>query len=196
MPLPDSGPREELHIRQIDMRGYRRPDGMFEIEGRVNDRKTYDLQLASGRRIGAGDFIHDMWVRLVIDDNLLVHDVLAVSDSIPMRVCGEAPPSQAERLGLRIAAGWTNAVKRRLGGVASCTHLMELLIPLGTAAFQSLSAVRNARPDQLDASGKPTKIGSCYAYHPAREGVLKRWPQHYTGPEGTPARIIPIASEP
>lgn len=196
MPLPYSGPREELHIRQIDMRGYRRPDGMFEIEGRVNDRKTYPLNLPTGRSIGPGDFIHDMWVRLVIDDNMVVQDAIAVSDSVPMASCKGAEPTLKNIVGLRIAAGWTNAVKRVLGGSRSCTHLMELLIPLGTAAFQSLSPVRNARPDPLDAHGKPTKIGRCWSYDSGREGVMKRWPQFYTGPDAEEVRrkVIPLVA--
>ena len=36
MPLPDSGPREAMHHRAIDMQGYRRADGWFEIEGRID----------------------------------------------------------------------------------------------------------------------------------------------------------------
>ena len=31
MPLPDSGHRTLLHTRNIEMRGYRRDDGLFEI---------------------------------------------------------------------------------------------------------------------------------------------------------------------
>lgn len=29
--------REELHFRRIDMRGYRRSDDLYEVEGRVTD---------------------------------------------------------------------------------------------------------------------------------------------------------------
>lgn len=182
MPLPASGPREELHIRQIEMRGYRRPDGLFDIEGRVNDRKTYDFTPpSSGRTIYAGEFVHDMWVRLTVDADLVVQDCVAVSDATPMVVCRQAAPTLSKMVGVRVAAGWTNEVKRRLGRSISCTHLMELLIPLGTAAFQTLSPVRHARPDPLDAHGKPTKIDTCYAYASNRVAVLRRWPAFYTG---------------
>jgi hypothetical protein len=197
MPLPASGPREELHIRQIEMRGYRREDGMFEIEGRVNDRKTYSFRPPSiDRTIEAGEFIHDMWVRLVIDTDMVVQDVFAVSDKTPMAVCKQAAPTLGKMIGVRIAGGWTKEVKRRLGRSISCTHLMELLIPLGTAAFQTLSPVRHARPDPLDAEGRPTKIDTCFAYDSGREAVLRRWPAFYTGPSGEELerRIIPVIS--
>lgn len=68
------------------------------------------------------------------------------------------------------------------------THLTELLTPLGTAAFQTLSQVRNAKPTAVDANGKPRKIDSCYAYASNRDVVLLRWPKYYDGDEGGPPR--------
>ncbi len=35
--------REELHVRQIEFRGFRRSDGLFEIESQLADRKTHDF---------------------------------------------------------------------------------------------------------------------------------------------------------
>jgi hypothetical protein len=32
--------RAELHFRRIDMRGFRRSDGLFEVEGRITDRRS------------------------------------------------------------------------------------------------------------------------------------------------------------
>jgi hypothetical protein len=62
---------------------------------------------------------------------------------------------------------------------------MELLPPLATAAFQTISPVRLARPDVLDKGGRPVKIDSCYAFASHREVVMRRWPQfHRAGPGG------------
>ena len=33
MPLPESALREQLHTRRIECRGYRREDGLWDIEG-------------------------------------------------------------------------------------------------------------------------------------------------------------------
>ena len=50
--------REELHFRRIDMRGYRRSDGLFEVEGRVTDRKTQDFSpLVGNLHVPAGEVI-------------------------------------------------------------------------------------------------------------------------------------------
>jgi hypothetical protein len=84
-------------------------------------------------------------------------------------------------IGVRIAAGWSNEVKRRLGGSAACTHIMELLVPMGTAAFQTIAEVRLARPPRLDPSGKPLKVDSCTAYAADRGIVALNFPAFYTG---------------
>jgi len=42
MPLPPSAPRDELHVRRIELRGYRRHDGRYDIEARMVDTKTSD----------------------------------------------------------------------------------------------------------------------------------------------------------
>ena len=75
-PSTNTTTREELHFRRIDMRGYRRSDGLFEVEGRVTDRKPHDFTpFSGGRQVPAGAPVHDMGVRLVYDDKLRVHDV-------------------------------------------------------------------------------------------------------------------------
>ncbi len=38
--MTNSIERTELHHRQIDMRFFQRTDGLFEVEGRLLDRKT------------------------------------------------------------------------------------------------------------------------------------------------------------
>ena len=75
--------------------------------------------------------------------------------------------------------GWANELKNRLGGARSCTHLMELLIPLATTAHQSLSMTRRGRPTRVDAEGRPVQIDSCYAYRAQGEVVLLRWPEFH-----------------
>ncbi|MFO1309099.1 MAG: DUF2889 domain-containing protein [Burkholderiales bacterium] len=176
MPLPASVEREELHCRTLEMRGYRRIDGDYEIEGRVTDVKTHSIQ-PRGRDtpMPAGVPIHDMSVRLVVDEFLVVKDVVAVIDGHPFPDCAHAAGSLAALKGARIAAGWTSRVKSLLGK-ESCTHLVEILIPMATAAYQTLAEVRFERGDEVDASGKPVRIDSCYAYSDARDLVRGRWP--------------------
>ena len=184
MPLPESPNRTELHLRRIEFRGYRRDDGLYEIDGRVVDTKTHPMRLEERGEVAPGEPIHDMWVRLVVDEDLVVKDIVAVTDASPYQVCREAVAPMRTIIGERIKAGWSAMVKARLGGAAGCTHLMELLPPMGTAAFQTLSSVRLARPDVLDTGGRPAKIDSCYAFASHREVVMRRWPQfHRAAPD-------------
>lgn len=183
MPLPAPVPRDELHLRRIEVRGYRRHDGLYDIEARMSDTKAYPMHLESGAPLPAGAPLHDMWVRLVLDEELTVQDAVASTDAAPFPVCREAVVSLARLKGLRIGAGWSRAVKERLGRSQGCTHLTELLVPLATTAFQTLSPVRHSRPDQLDATGRPVKIDSCYAYASNRENVKIHWPAFYEGPQ-------------
>jgi hypothetical protein len=184
MPLPPSVPRDELHLRRIELRGYGRHDGLYDIEARMVDTKTRELTLPEGRVVPSGEPLHDMWVRLVVDENLDVIDIVASTDASPFGICREATATLQTMKGLRIAAGWSAAVRERLAGRNGCTHLTELLGPLATVAFQTLSQVRNAKPTSVDANSKPRKIDSCYAYASDREVVLRRWPKHYDGDEG------------
>jgi hypothetical protein len=181
--LPPPVPRDELHLRRIEVRGYRRHDGLYDIEARICDTKSYPMHLEGGEPLAAGALLHDMWVRLVLDEELNVIDALASTDASPFPVCREAVGSLERLKGLRIGAGWSRAVKERLGRTQGCTHLTELLVPLATTAFQTLAPLRHSRPDQLDATGKPVKIDSCYAYASNRQVVMRRWPAFYDGPD-------------
>ena len=182
MPLPPTVEREELHLRRIEMRGYRRSDGLYDIEARLTDTKRHAFQ-RDDVVVVPGVPLHDMWLRLVVDEDLLVHDALGVTDASPHHICPEATAALARVKGLRIAAGWSRAIKERFAGAQGCTHLTELLGPLATTAFQTLSPIRLSRDAVLDPAGRPTKIDSCYAYGSQREVVLRRWPAFYDGPE-------------
>ncbi len=174
--------REELHFRRIDMRGWRRKDGLYEIEGRVTDRKPHACTSTKNTKtVPANEPIHEMGVRLVFDTNMMVHDVFVVVASAPYQDCLAGGQALQKLKGLRMASGWSKEVKRLLGGAQSCTHVMELLIPMATAAFQSLTMVRQQLPDTFDANGKPNKVDSCYAYGADRGVVMRRWPNFYTG---------------
>lgn len=172
--------REEMHHRLVDMRGYRRDDGLFEVEGRVTDRKPEDFVPGGvGETVPAGQPIHDMGVRLVFDANLIVRDVIPFMDSHPYPVCLGGGLALRSMIGVSIGSGWSREVRARLGGARSCTHLMEILIPMATTALQTMTVERRDRPEPLDANGRPRKIDTCYAYAAHQEPVRLRWPEHH-----------------
>ncbi|MDM0021827.1 DUF2889 domain-containing protein [Variovorax saccharolyticus] len=181
MPLPPPEPRRPLHHRSIELHGYERLDGLYDIEARLIDTKAIGVLLGDARAVAAGDPIHDMSIRLVINVNLDVIEVDACIDASPYQVCGEATLALQSLRGLRIGSGWSAAIRERLGGHKGCTHLAELLRPLATVALQSLWQVRETMPTPVDADGKPRKIDSCHAYASNGHVVRQRWPHYYTG---------------
>lgn len=185
MPLSPPVDREPIHRRAIECRGYRRGDGLWDIEGHIVDTKTYSFPNHDRGEIRAGEPLHEMWIRLTIDDEMLVRDVEAVTDAGPYRVCPDITPRFAVLKGLRIAPGWTKAVRQRLGGVNGCTHLVELLGPVATVAYQTLVALRMKRLDELPPDRRPSVIDSCHAYRSDGEVVQRRWPDFYTGDVAT-----------
>jgi hypothetical protein len=182
MPLPLSFEREEIHHREIEMRGFRRSDGMFEVDAHLTDVRAHTIDIEDGRLVEAGQPLHDMSIRLVIDVEMTVMEVYASVDAAPFSVCPDASSAMQAIKGLRIGAGWSSKVRELLSGNQGCTHLRELLGPIGTVAFQTLYRVRQSLPESVDSIGKPKKIDSCYAYSSEGQLVLHRWPMYYRGP--------------
>lgn len=175
--------REELHFRRIDMRGYRRSDGLYEVVGRVTDRKPGEFVLPRGGKVvPEGEPVHDMGVRIVHDEDFKVHAVETFTEASPYEMCPEGGRTLQSLVGLRMTSGWSKEVRSRLERSQTCTHLMELLIPLATTAYQTLSFLAKTRPERRDVTGRPMKVDSCYAYGAEREVVLRYWPDYHRPP--------------
>ncbi len=181
MPLSDPAPREALHSRAIDCRGYRRADGLWDIEARMTDSKTYAFSNAYRGEIGPGEPLHDMWLRLTLDDDFVVRAVEARTDAGPYRVCPDITPRFAKLVGLTIGRGWNQKVREALGGVRGCTHLVDLLRPIATVAYQTIRSARKRAPDAETPSRRPPHIGRCHALRSDGEVVRERYPEWYTG---------------
>ena len=180
MPLSEPAPRERLHRRDIVVSGYRRSDGLFDIEAELIDTKTYALRL-EGREATPGEPLHQMRVRLTVDADLTIVAAEAVTEAGPHVICGGGAASFAQLAGLRIGAGFVRAAMARLAGTAGCTHIRELVQQLGTVALQTLWGQR-LRPAN-DAAAAARMVDSCHAYAADGPAVRRRWPELYTGPD-------------
>src|SRR5207244_12399239 len=84
MSLSDGAARREIHHRTIDMRAYVRDDGLYDVEAHLEDRKPFAFKrLASTTPLPAGELLHDMWVRITVDDQYVVRGIEASSDVTP-----------------------------------------------------------------------------------------------------------------
>jgi hypothetical protein len=180
MPLSSPDARKHVHTRAIECRGYEREDGLWDIEGHLIDVKTYSFEKRNQERVEAGEPFHEMWLRLTIDDDLEIHGAEAVTDHAPTSLCGVITPNFAGLKGIKIGPGWRRKAHAVVGGVKGCTHLVELLSPLATVAYQTLWPSRaKRRGGKVDDS--PQFLNTCYAYASDGELVKKIWPKAYTG---------------
>ncbi len=195
MGLPAPVEREAFHQRRIVMDGYRRADGLWDIEAHLTDTKSYAFENSFRGTIPPGEPLHDMWLRLTIDDGFVVRDVAASTDRHPFPACPEITPNFKRLIGETIKAGWFNRCRELLGGIAGCTHLLELLGPMGTVAFQTLYSERaralraatkagagKAGDGKKSTRGRPALIDTCHAWSATGEAVKEHWPEFYTGP--------------
>lgn len=60
-----------MHIRDVLCCGYRRTDGLWDVEAQMTDRKGYAV-CNDHHTVEAGGPFHDMALRVTIDDGLLI----------------------------------------------------------------------------------------------------------------------------
>jgi hypothetical protein len=154
----------------------------------MTDTKSYAFSNAWRGEIQPGEPLHDMWLRVTLDDALVVRDVVAVAAGHPFRACPEITGNFTRLVGETIGAGWSKRVRALLGGVAGCTHLVDLLGPIGTVAFQTIKSERGralAKPAGAPAPADPSRrrpplIDSCHAMRSDGEVVKRYWPEFST----------------
>lgn len=180
--LSKAVPRAQIHSREIRCRGFRRADGLWDVEGLLEDTKTYSFANHDRGSIESGEPIHRMQIRLTVDDDLIVRAVEAVTEAGPFAVCNAITPVFATLAGLRIGPGWRRAVLERMGGVRGCTHLTDLLLgPMTTTALQTVAPAREQREQPATGGRRPALIDSCHALAADGPVVERRWPEFWTG---------------
>ena len=201
MPLSPPAERELTHLRDIALRGFHRSDGLFDIEAHIRDTKTIGLQnVDRGGWIAPGEPLHDMWLRITIDEGMTILGCEAVTEHGPFTICPDGAQHFDRLVGLTIKAGFLREANARVGGTDGCTHLRELLQQVATTAFQTMWPVRmrqaeerrrqlaaqGAGPAEIAREASPALLNTCYAYADTRETVQRRWPHLYRGPDKGP----------
>ena len=113
MPLSPPPERELLHSRDIVLRGYRRADGLYDIEAHLTDTKTYGSANRDRGYIHSGEPIHGMWIRLTVDEQRRIVACEAASDHTPYAICPTAAPNFARLAGLPVRAGFLSRCTSR-----------------------------------------------------------------------------------
>lgn len=180
MPLPRAAETRQLkHRRAISVQAYARGDGLWEIDAEVSDVKTRDSHNVAGVR-PAGQPIHDLLLRLVIDERFNILEAGAESRAMPYPgQCDQHGDTYSLLAGLNLMSGFKRAVRERVGGVRGCTHLTELADVLPTAVVQAFAG------DVIDTRGQgdhqPFQIDRCHALVSDGEVVRLHYPRWYRG---------------
>ena len=176
MPLSAHISRQPLHHRKISARGYKRDDGLFEVEGHLVDTKAYSFKLRSGERL-AGEPVHGMWLRITYDASMTIIDAEAASDAHPYPgFCGEVTSDYRAMIGWSMRPGFSAKVRESFGGTQGCNHLTDLISLLATTAYQNLAGQLPPNPEK-----KPFQLDGCHALASNAPAVAAYYPKWYRG---------------
>ncbi len=192
MSLSTPAARRHIHSRRIAFQGYEREDGLYDIEATIVDDKPIAVEFPKRGRIEAGVPLHDMQMRVTIDAHYTVRDIEVNTDAAPQAPCYTVAEAYKALIGANLARGFRRAVEAAVGGTRGCTHLRELLMPLASAAFQTLSGkpenMRRFAPAEIDPDAPlPFFIDACKAWSREGEAVREFYPMYYRkreAPEG------------
>jgi hypothetical protein len=181
--LPEPAPRVEVHTRRFEFRCYFRNDRMWDIEAALLDIKPYAYTVHR-RYVEAGEPIHRMKVRLTIDDDMVVRNLIAVMENSPFPECNAAIEPMRAIIGLKMSAGWRKAVDNAIGGIEGCTHMRELLYNAATVAYQSLPSHKTYMQTMSGAvsdvvESPPAHLDKCKSWALDGAVVQREMPQFY-----------------
>lgn len=189
MPLPEPAERDPIQTRQIEISSFRRRDGLWDVEGRLVDVAAVPIKNYTGGVIEAGKPVHDMRLRLTLDDAVEIVGVDVSMDAHPYPLCPGIVPAYQKLKGEKIGPGWNRLIRGLFGGAGGCVHVVDLLGLVGTIGFKSVireSGQDDAAPaDRVD--DKPYQVNSCHALASDGAIVRDRWPELYTGNRDTDA---------
>ena len=113
MSLSTPAPRRHLHTRTIKCEGFERDDGLFDIEARIIDQKTYAVEEPYRGRRAAGMHVHDMQLRLTLDRAMTVRGIEVTTNHAPYDACpGVAPAYRGSSAPGSAAAGARRSPRR------------------------------------------------------------------------------------
>lgn len=194
MALPTASPERQLkHRRNIDVQVYSRGNGLWEVDARITDARPRDTQMSFGL-LPAGQPIHDMLLRLVVDERFNIVEAGAQTTAMPYRgECNSYGDLYSRLVGLNLMKGFRHAVKERLGGVKGCTHITELGQVLPTAVVQAFAGVVLDTRGEHEGSQQPFQIDRCHALRSDGPVVRNFYPRWYRAkpPESSPTAPQP-----
>lgn len=196
--LPPAAPRTHVHQRRVEFNGYLRADGLWDIEGTLVDRKSFQLSHRAGDVVPIGEPVHHMEIRATVDDTFTIRDIAVSMRSAPFSECAPAVPAMNVFVGQTMGSGWLDKINRLVGGAGGCTHIRELLFNMATATFQTVNSYRDHLRKQHgepapSSDTPPAYMGRCMGWDfngPVVQRLEPRfiaWKRPPKAPSGSPS---------
>ena len=184
MALPPPSPRKLSHTRTVVYQGYDREDGLWDIEAELTDVKTFDFQVPNEVTFRANEPIHGLKIRVTLNAQLVIQDVVTAMDRIPHPECAGAPHGMHKLIGCTMGPGWRKVIQQHVGGTEGCTHLREMLANMATAAYQTVPASQWHRRElagvpQPAITQPPFHLGQCHSWALDSPTTQRAYPMFY-----------------
>lgn len=177
--------RKPIHTRAIRFVSYQRDDGLWDVEGTIEDSKHYPFSLLERADIPAGAPYHGMRVTLTVDDHLRVVAAMGSMDATPFGECSVATKPLQKLVGHTLGRGWRKALDEALDRANACTHMREMLAVMPSAAIQAIPGYRRQIagerwPPDFPADQKPPAfMGGCVSWGLDGPVVMRHYPQFH-----------------
>lgn len=183
--------RVQRHTRNIHCEGFERSDGLWDIEAMLTDTKN-DIFINHERgEVESGVPIHKMKLCVTLDIEMVIQDIAVEMPYTPFQLCKTASEKMHNLIGLQIGAGWMKQARLRVERTDSCTHVMELLGPISTTAYQTMHHAIEEKENAKSQRDDPPILDQCKSLARDSSIVAVMWPEFYTGksnPTKTPLR--------
>ncbi|ABE36248.1 hypothetical protein DR64_8101 [Paraburkholderia xenovorans LB400] len=192
--LPAPAERELLHERKVHLSGFHRKDGLWDLEARMTDERAYSSVSAEKGQIPPGQPIHDICVRVTVNDDCIIKSVSASMNAVPYHTCPGALASLANLEGATLGRGWRKRVEDDIGAVKGCTHIRDLLIQVATVAYQTIPiwhAQQHGDVFQSLDGRPPSHLGTCLTWAFDGPVVAQLYPEFARSSNDTSGRECP-----
>ena len=155
------------------MEAFEAGEGRILVVGRLEDTRRGESLTPIGGERPAG-IQHDMTVELEVDlSDFNITTARAFMSHIAHPGCDEANRGVETLVGMKIAVGFTAAVKRRLGGTRGCAHMTSLILTMAPVVVQAAGSYVGRQPSSARATmGNSYLVNSCHMWR--EDGSLAR----------------------
>lgn len=166
-----------VHQRKIEIRTYPVEKGQLIVEGHLTDDRLVAGFHWDGRPRPPG-VVHHLIVRLLIGQwPPKILEAEAEMLDIPHELCLTVAETVKKITGITVSAGFSDQIKKRLGGVEGCSHLMHLILAMGPAALHGYWTQHSRQPRPVpqsleDVQGLSLLINSCQLWR--KDGPLEQ----------------------